>query len=412
MSRRAIRLGTAMLTTTLALAACTDAGEREAPKPVALRVGLLFTTGGQGGELAGAVLGAASLAVEEAKKSGVEIEIAEADYAGNTAAVAGAVRELTTGSDAIVVGTDDGEIVDALAGATVPMLHPFITADDAVASDASTFRFAPTNRLQAERIVSFLVGHRKYTRIAILADDTSFGAEGLADLRTAFGSAGVAPIVTETFTPGGDVHTPVSLIAQRNVQAAILWVASPSEASRIVVDIHRSNFAYQIVLSGNLAGATFAKNASSQVAPVAYRDGILSVGVWAGPWFPLQRIVGFYREFRTQNSSIPPVQAAAVYDAILALARAARTNGTGGEQLVRGLESLEDFEGAGAPVTFGPGKHNGIDLDDLAMLGFTKSQSAPGGEFAPDVTTGGGFFSVVHESLDLPAKYAYLTNVS
>lgn len=413
MSRRAVRIGAAVLALLPALTACTGDDARSAkPKPVTLRIGLLFTTGGQGGDLASAVLGAAGLAVEAAKQDNITIEIVEADYGGDVARAPAALAGLAGKVDAIVVGTDDGDVVPSLAATTVPIAHPLITLDSAVTSDGRAFRFAPTNRLEARRMATFLTKHRKYTKIAIIADDTAFGTEGLANLRAEFADAGVAPVSVNTFTPGGDVHTPVAAAAQRGAQAAIFWVESPGEASRLVLDAHKSNVAYQIVLSGNLATPTFAKNASSQVAPVAFRDGMLSVGVWAGPWFPIRRIVQFFREFRTANSAIPPLQATSVYDSILALSRAAATHGTTGEQIVRGLESLRDFEGAGAPVTFGPGKHEGIDLDDLAMLGFTKTQSAPGGEFAPDVETGGGFFSVVHESLDLPPAYAYLKNVS
>ncbi len=104
------------------------------------------------------------------------------------------------------------------------------------------------------------------------------------------------------------------------------------------------------------------------------------------------------------------MQSAAVYDAVLALATAARARGTSAQALTQGLEGLADFEGAGAPITFGAGKREGLDLDDVAMYGFTKTQSAPGGEYQPEVDTGGGFFSLVFESLDLPKKYAYLKN--
>lgn len=413
MNRRAIRRSAAAIAAIMALSACTGEGTVAAKrKPVTLRIGLLYTTGGQGGDLASAVLGSAGLAVEAAKDDDVTIEIVEADYGGDVARAPAAIAGLAGKVDAIVVATDDADVVPSLDAATVPIVHPFITLDAAVTSDGRAFRFAPTNRLEARRIVTFLTERRKYTKIAIVADDTTFGTDGLAILRAEFADAGVAPVSVHTFTPGGDVHTPVAAAAQRGAQAAIFWVESPGEAARLVVDVHKSNFAYQIVLSGNLATPTFAKNASSQVAPVAFRDGMLSVGVWAGPWFPIRRIVEFFRRFRTANSAIPPLQATSVYDSILALSRAAATHGVAGEQLVRGLESLHDFEGAGAPVTFGPGKHEGIDLDDLAMLGFTKTQSSPGGEFAPDVKTGGGFFSVVHESLDLPAAYAYLKNVS
>lgn len=406
----------AVVLLTLAAAGCTSSTRRTAALPeIDLRLGLLFTTGGQGGDLAGAVLGSVKLATEAAAERKVKIVVTEVDYAGDRAKVAGAVAGLASKVDAILVGTDDGAIAGSLGAASeIPVLHPFITADAAVPPAGRVFRFAPSNRLQAERLVEFLTEHRRYTRIAVIADDTGFGREGLAGLRAAFAAAGgVTPVAERVFTPGGDIHTHVSAVAQAGAQAAIVWTESPGEAARIVVDAHRSNYAYQIALSGNLATETFAKNASAQVTPVAFRDGLLSVGVWAGPWFELERIVSFYDAFQRENSALAPVRAAAVYDAVLALAGAARAGGAADSgSLVEGLEALRDFEAAGVPVTFGPGKHEGVDLDDVAVYGFTKTQTAPGGRFAPDVDTGGGFFTVVTESLDLPDRYAYLKNVS
>ncbi len=149
-----------------------------------------------------------------------------------------------------------------------------------------------------------------------------------------------------------------------------------------------------------------------QVTPVAFRDGMLSVGPWAGPWFPLRRIIDFYTRFQTENSAQAPVQAAALYDAVAALAKAARDRGsTTGADLTAGLEGLTNFEGAGVPITFTAGDREGISLDDLGMYGFTKDQDSAGGHYFPDVDTGGGFFTIVTGSLNLPTRYAYLAKV-
>ncbi len=137
---------------------------------------------------------------------------------------------------------------------------------------------------------------------------------------------------------------------------------------------------------------------------------MLSVGPWAGPWFNLGRIIDFYSRFQTENSAQAPVQAAAFYDAVAVLAKAARTTrSTAGQELTAGLEKITDFEGAGVPITFGADDHEGIDIDDLGLYGFTKDQDAAGGHYFPDVDTGGGFFTIVTESLSLPAKYRFLT---
>ena len=42
------------------------------------------------------------------------------------------------------------------------------------------------------------------------------------------------------------------------------------------------------------------------------------------------------------------------------------------------------------------------------QYGYTKEQDSQGGSFFPDVDTGGGFFTIVTESLHLPSKYRFL----
>jgi ABC-type branched-subunit amino acid transport system substrate-binding protein len=287
-------------------------------------------------------------------------------------------------------------------------LYPVSSDDSLLTGAGNAFRFGPSNKAQAGKLVNYLIEHRKYRRIAVLSDNTNYGKEGRADLTEALAGAGVTPVMDETFVPGRDIHTAVSHAGQLNCDAMIVWAFSESEAARIVVDVQKQNFAYQIALSGNLANDTFAKNASAQVTPVAFRDGILSVGPWAGPWFRLKRIFDFYNGFKSENSALAPVQAASVYDAVLALVAAARSNGVTPSDLTTGIEALHDFAGAGVPLTFGPDKHDGIDPEDLAVYGFTKDQGSAGGDFAPDVDTGGGFFTIVNASVTLPKNVAFL----
>ncbi|GAC1408700.1 MAG: hypothetical protein NVSMB57_00340 [Actinomycetota bacterium] len=412
-----LRRTIALLTLTAAVACTTPSSGRSvksAAKPskeITLRVGLVFTTNGNGGELASAVLGAAKIAVDDVAAHNVKISLIPIDYGGDVNRLHREMTKRSASLDAVIIGTDDPSVLPALSSVTtIPLMHAFITSDDALRFHPNAFRLAPSNRLQAQRIARFLVRHRRYSRICVISDDTAFGKEGHADVTAALTAEGVAPLGEYRFTPGRDVHTPVAAAAQRETQACVVWVASPGEAARIVVDEHRSKYAYQLVLSGNLASPAFAKNAGSQVTPVAFREGMLSVGAWAGPWFRLERIVRFYRAFKTQNSALAPVQAASVYDAVSMLSSAALSKGTGGDALTRGLETLKDFEGAGVPITFAPGNHEGLEISGVAMYGFTKDQTAPGGEFAPDVDTGGGFFTVLDESLELPPRYAYLQN--
>jgi branched-chain amino acid transport system substrate-binding protein len=396
----------------LVLGACTSKSSKKAAKSKALklRVGLLFTTSGEGGDLAQAVLGGTKLAADDAAKDKVTIEFVQADYAGDAKLVGKAIASLKGKTDAIVVGTPDPVVLNGLSSITdVPIVHTLIGRDDITQRD-NVFSVAPTDSLEAEKMADYLVNQRKYKRIVVLTDTTEFGRTGKGVLENALRDLGVEPKLSMTFKPGGDIHTPVAHAGQVNADAVLVWVFSPSEAARIVVETQRMSFGYQLALSGNLATATFAKNASAQVTPVAFRDGMLSVGPWAGPWFNLSRIVGFYTRFQTENSAQAPVQAAALYDSVSILAKAARDEGSAtGADLIAGLEKITDFEGAGVPVTFGADHHSGIDLDDLGIYGYSKDQDAAGGAYFPDVDTGGGFFTIVTESLALPNRYKFLT---
>jgi branched-chain amino acid transport system substrate-binding protein len=396
----------------LALGACSSSAERRraALKEVPLKVGVLLTTSGKGGDLAQAVLGASKLAADDAAKNKVKIEIVQADYAGDPNLVPKAVADLRAGSDAIVVATDDPAVLPSLDPITdIPVIHTLLASG--IADDReNVFTVSPTAAQQATRLVDYLGTNRKYKRIALITDSTPFGEDGRTAVTAALSQAGITPAADLRFDPGGDIHTPVAAAGQRDAEALVIWVDSPGEAARIVVETQKMGFGFQIALSGNLATSTFAKNASAQVTPVAFRDGMLSVGTWAGPWFNLQRIISFFERFQTDNSAQAPVQAAGVYDAVAVLASAARERSSAtASDLITALEGTKDFEGAGVPITFTPNDHVGIDDDDLVIYGYTKDQDSAGGAYFPDVDTGGGFFTIVSESLRLPERYRFLT---
>jgi hypothetical protein len=48
-------------------------------------------------------------------------------------------------------------------------------------------------------------------------------------------------------------------------------------------------------------------------------------------------------------------------------------------------------------------------MEDMAILAFTKDQASAGGDFAPDISTGGGFFTINTRTITLPSELSYLT---
>ncbi len=388
----------------LLLGGCSRSGET-APKSKAkfadVTVGLLITTGGVGGELAGPSIGAAGVAADHIKQDSKKaVKIEQADYAGDLAAAPALAAELAGKIDVLIVGTDDEGVLPVIDSLNVPVIHAYVTRDGVTTRD-SVFRVTAPDSLQARRLANFLVDERELSRISVVFENTDYGNRGAALMRDAVSAAGGTLVASELFDTGGDIHTPLAVAEEETAQALVVWTDNAAEASRAVIDIHKSGYSYQVALPGNIAAPQFGKNAVAQVVPTAFKEGILSVGPWAGPWLRAERVTRFFKDFEKKQSDVAPVRTMGVYDAVL-LASAANSRG----DIKQGLLGLKDFTGAGVPITF-DGDREGIDETDIWAWGFTKSKNGAGAEFFPAVDTGGGFFTLIPRGLKVPAKFAH-----
>lgn len=388
----------------LIAAGCSASADAGDPRPgfADVTVGLLITTGGRSGELAGPSIGAAKVAAAHLKSDrGVEVTITQADYQGDLGLVPELVKDLAAKTEAIVVGTDDPAVLSSLNGLKIPVIHAYITTDGAT-DGALIYRLAPSNSLQARSLASYLIDQREYSRIGLLSENTAYGQQGAAVFADEVKRQGATLVEEVSFDTGGEIHTAVSSSADAGAQVLVVWTEDPAEAARVVIDVHRSNLAYQLAVPTNVAGPGFGKNAVAQVVPTAFREGILSVGPWSGPWLDALQIRRFYRDFRKQENDIVPIRTAQIYDAItlLSAAKADRT-------LASGILRLKDFRGVGTPITFDD-DHEGMGEEDMWGWGFTKSKDGAGSEFFPGVDTGGGFFTLIPAGLKLPERFRYL----
>lgn len=392
---------------TLLLGACSGKADTATTKSdgfADVTVGLLITTGGKGGDLAGPSIGAANVAAAHLKADhDVTVEIEQTDYQGDLAQAGSLATELAKKVDALIVATEDGAVVPALSGIEKPIIHAYVTADGIV-NAPNIFRVAPSDQLQGRRLADFLVKKRKLDSIGIAFENTDFGKNGSSVFESAVRAAGGQVVANSGFDTGGDLHTPVSLAADSGAKALVLWTDSPAEAARAAIDVHRSAYTYQLAIPGNTAVPQFGKNAVAQVVPTAFREGILSVGPWAGPWLKARRIRRFYQDFEKKQNDVAPVRAAQVYDAVMLASHAKSKDPS---DLISGLSAIKDFEGAGVPITF-DAEREGMDSTDIWAWGFTKSKNGAGSEFFPAVDTGGGFFTLIPAGLQIPERFRYL----
>lgn len=408
----ALALGLALLGAACARGGGDGGSEAQEEAPAApVKVGLLYTVTGQGGEFAQAALGSAELARQTAEEDGLSVEIVAEDYGGQARRAARLADRLAgRGVAGIVVASDDPNLAGALRDFDrVPVLYALLSDDRALPPRSSHFRVTPSNLLQARKLAQYLVEERNLARIAILHDSTPFGVEGAGNIDAALRDMGAEVVLRHQFRIGKDVSTPVTHAGQLGAQALVVWTRDVGEAGRITIQTQKAAQGYQLVLSGNLATFSYGKNASSQVVPVAFRDGIISVGTWAGPWFDVPEMRGFYEEFRAANNAPAPFQAVQVHDGVLVLAEAARDAGASDAgAVIDALEEIDAFRGAGVPLSFSPDSHEGVGMEDMAILAFTKDQDSGGGDLAPDIATGGGFFTIDTATATLPEDLAYV----
>ncbi|HVE76771.1 MAG TPA: ABC transporter substrate-binding protein, partial [Actinomycetota bacterium] len=340
----------------------------------------------------------AEVATAHLKARGAKVTIEQADYAGDITTAAQLANELAEKVDVVVVATDDEAVIPSLSDVDVPILHAYITSMEATAGEGS-YRLAPSDELQAERLAQYLAENRKISSLGVVFENTPYGQTGAAAFEGAVTGSPATLVASQGFDSGGDIHTPLMVAEARGAKGVVIWTNDPAEASRAVIDAHKSTLSYQLAVPWNIAGPQFGKNAVSQVVPTAFREGILSVGPWAGPWLREERVRRFYRDFEESQNDVAPVRTAQVYDAVMIASRAKASGG-----IKEGLSQIKNFLGASTPVTFDR-QREGMDPSDVWAWGFTKSESGAGSEFFPAVDTGGGFFTLIYTGLELPPEF-------
>lgn len=110
--------------------------------------------------------------------------------------------------------------------ARVPLLIPCATADGLTRryepSQSYVFRVAPRDAMQIQFAVDQMV-RRGWKRVAVLADATSYGEDGLAELKAALSARGMRPVYTARFALGTTDFRP-ELEAARKAGANVLWI--------------------------------------------------------------------------------------------------------------------------------------------------------------------------------------------
>lgn len=348
-----------------------------APQPIRIGVPGAFTGGSAPMGLS--MRNGIRLAAAEINRSGGllgrPIELVERDDAGLPARGLKVAQQLLTQERVVaVVGFVNTGVALAASknyqDARVPVMLAVATAAILTRqfplhgnSDNFIFRVAAADDLQAPLIVREAVQRSGYRKLAIFADNTNYGYQGLMELERALGQNGLKPSYVARFNLQERDMANFLLQARNAGSQAILTYAIGPELAELANTMARMDWKVPIIGSWTLSMSNFIDNAG----PNGEGARMVQSYIPDEDDTPRRRdfLDGYQWLFHTRRIPSPP-SAAQGYDGMKLMAEAIRQAGSlDGVAIVRALENLKQPV-AGVITTykqpFSPTDHEALEL--------------------------------------------------
>jgi len=203
------------------------------------------------------------------------------------------------------------------------------------------FRNSASDTIQSAMIVDEAVVHRKFTRVAILADSTNYGQLGREDLEKALAKKGLTAVAVEKFNIK-DVDMTAQLLRAKAAGAqCLLTYGIGPELAQIANGMEKLGWKVPMIGSWTLSMANFIDNAGKNADGARMPQTFIQE-----PSTPRRKafIDAYLKVYNPPNGRIPsPATAAQGYDSIYLLAAAIRQAGTTeGAKVAAALENLSE----------------------------------------------------------------------
>jgi len=207
--------------------------------------------------------------------------------------------------------------------------------------DNYVFRNSCNDTIQSAMIVEEAIDHRKFTKVAILADSTNYGQLGREDLEKALAAKGIKPVAVEKFNIK-DVDMTAQLLKSKEAGAqAILTYGIGPELAQIANGMEKLGWKVPMIGSWTLSMANFIDNAGKNGEGARMPQTFIQE-----PNTPKRKafIAAYLKAYNPPNGRIPsPVSAAQGYDSMYLLAAAIKQAGsTDGVKIREALENLNE----------------------------------------------------------------------
>jgi branched-chain amino acid transport system substrate-binding protein len=223
-------------------------------------------------------------------------------------------------------------IINASAGAKVNELF-------AQYPENYVFRIAAGDALQTEVIVHEAVDNRKYTKVALLCDDTNYGQNGRAKMEKALEKRKIKPVYIGKFKiKDTDMTAQLQEAKAAGAQALLLYGIGP-ELAAIANSMNRIGWNVDMIGAWTLSMSAFISNAGKSGDGATMPQTFIEAGAKG----PLQ--TKFVKDYETRFNEKPisvAVAAAQGYDSMYLLKLAIEQAGTTDGPKVR--EALENLK--------------------------------------------------------------------
>jgi branched-chain amino acid transport system substrate-binding protein len=377
---------------TLALAACGGSGHAHG-KPLVIVVNAPFS---RTPYLGRTIENGVRLAVGEVNTAGLrvggtsyELRVQTKDSALSPARAVSNVRSAADGHAVAVV--DEGTGIDASWRVARGLPICIVFAGGAKAVDPTTrpnvFRIAPTDHGVAFRLAEYLIP--KHLRIALLHDDSDYGAAGASALAAAFSQNRSSVAVDETVPADALDLGPQVLRARRAHATALLVWGRPATIASAIAAARSSGWDVPVFAPPTGADPFVREQLAdhpSWVNGLTFAGGRLTAEVGPGPFTSFEeRYEGAYGVDRVgvktragQEVVEPPETAMYAYDFVNLLAAALLKAGSiDPGKVTRALEEVTTEGANGDERAFNRSSHDGVVDDDIYFARFSDMTYAP-----------------------------------
>lgn len=280
-----------------------------------------------------------TLALEDLKKKGIDVELVKEDDTGKPEKSMAAFEKMATRDKvAGIVGPYSSKCANAIAKLAekykVPLLIPVASKDEITRQHLKwTFRLSATTYDYATILIDMATSLGKPRTMAIINENTDFGTSGAKSAKAYAAKKGITVVAEEAYAPGSpDYRSTLSKIKAKKPDL-VFMVSYVADAILLMRQSREIGITPQAFLGAGAGFATvqFAKE-------TAISNGVFSSTQWTGDvnWPGARE---FDKRYISRFGKEPTYHAATAYESMMIMAETAAKGGGNQEKIRAALKS-------------------------------------------------------------------------